>query len=242
MRRYGPVFPEPLDIETFAATRAEPEAKALPDPGETVLAASLGSREEAMAALAVCQRLRPLLTRAIPWYSVQTLCEMAEAYCDVGEVNAARAALLERGIDTIVDMDASVDAGLPQAPGSVLYVYHPILDEDLPNLVKIEARNQADGLVAAAVEHAARLLTGELVGSAVGTLRRRAVGARGSPARPGRSPAPCADPRSSVPAAVDRCREAVDRLARGQGRVALRPVVHQDREDPLAAGRRGSDP
>ena len=48
-------------------------------------------------------------------------------------------ALLERGIDTIVDMDASVDAGLPQAPGSVLYVYHPILDEDLPNLVKIEA-------------------------------------------------------------------------------------------------------
>ena len=48
-------------------------------------------------------------------------------------------ALSERGIDTIVDMDASVDTGLPQAPGSVLYVYHPILDEDLPNLVKIEA-------------------------------------------------------------------------------------------------------
>ena len=48
-------------------------------------------------------------------------------------------ALFERGIDTIVDMDASVDAGLPQAPGSVLYVYHPILDQDLPNLVKIEA-------------------------------------------------------------------------------------------------------
>ena len=48
-------------------------------------------------------------------------------------------ALLERGIDTIVDMDASVDAGLPQTPGSILYVYHPILDDDLPNLVKIEA-------------------------------------------------------------------------------------------------------
>ena len=47
--------------------------------------------------------------------------------------------LVERGIDTIVDMDATVDAGLPQAPGSVLYIYHPILDEDLPNLVKIEA-------------------------------------------------------------------------------------------------------
>jgi protein-tyrosine phosphatase len=48
-------------------------------------------------------------------------------------------ALRERGIDTIVDMDATVDSGLPQAPGSILYVYHPILDEDLPNLAKIEA-------------------------------------------------------------------------------------------------------
>jgi protein-tyrosine phosphatase len=48
-------------------------------------------------------------------------------------------ALADRGIDTIVDMDASVDAGLPQTPNSVLYVYHPILDEDLPNLAKIEA-------------------------------------------------------------------------------------------------------
>ena len=46
----------------------------------------------------------------------------------------------ERGIDTIVDMDAAVDtAGLPQVPNSILYVYHPILDEDLPNLAKIEA-------------------------------------------------------------------------------------------------------
>jgi protein-tyrosine phosphatase len=48
-------------------------------------------------------------------------------------------ALLERGIDTVVDMDATVDAGLPQAPGSILYVYHPILDDDLPDLAKIDA-------------------------------------------------------------------------------------------------------
>ena len=52
-------------------------------------------RRGCIVALAVCQRLRPLLTRAIPWYSVQTLLEMAEAYCDLGEVNAARAALLD---------------------------------------------------------------------------------------------------------------------------------------------------
>lgn len=55
-----------------------------------------------------------------------------------GEIEDWRA-LAERGIDTIVDMDASVDAGLPETPNSVLYVYHPILDEDLPNLAKIDA-------------------------------------------------------------------------------------------------------
>ena len=48
-------------------------------------------------------------------------------------------ALADRGIDSIVDMDASVDAGLPQVPNSILYVYHPILDQDLPNLAKIDA-------------------------------------------------------------------------------------------------------
>ena len=48
-------------------------------------------------------------------------------------------ALRERGIDTIVDMDGDVDAGLPAAPNAILYVYHPILDDDLPDLTKIEA-------------------------------------------------------------------------------------------------------
>ena len=48
-------------------------------------------------------------------------------------------ALASLGIDTIVDMDASVDAGLPQAPGEILYIYHPILDQELPDLVKIDA-------------------------------------------------------------------------------------------------------
>jgi protein-tyrosine phosphatase len=48
-------------------------------------------------------------------------------------------ALRERGIDTIVDMDGTVDPGIPEAPNAILYVYHPILDEDLPDLTKIEA-------------------------------------------------------------------------------------------------------
>ena len=42
-------------------------------------------------------------------------------------------------IDVVVDMDGGVDAGLPQGPDAIFYVYHPIRDEDLPNLAKIEA-------------------------------------------------------------------------------------------------------
>ncbi len=44
-----------------------------------------------------------------------------------------------RGIDTIVDMDRDVDPGLPEAPNSILYVYFPILDQELPDLPKLEA-------------------------------------------------------------------------------------------------------
>jgi protein-tyrosine phosphatase len=42
-------------------------------------------------------------------------------------------------INVVVDMDGGVDAGLPEGPDAIFYVYHPILDEDLPNLGKIEA-------------------------------------------------------------------------------------------------------
>ena len=48
-------------------------------------------------------------------------------------------ALRERGIDTFVDMDGEVDAGIPASPHALLYVYYPILDDDLPDLPKIEA-------------------------------------------------------------------------------------------------------
>jgi protein-tyrosine phosphatase len=61
-------------------------------------------------------------------------------------------ALRERGIDTIVDMDGDVDDGVPDSPNAVLYVYYPILDEDLPDLTKIEALGRlVAGLVS--VEH-----------------------------------------------------------------------------------------
>jgi protein-tyrosine phosphatase len=47
--------------------------------------------------------------------------------------------VLGRGVDTIVDLDGYVDAGLPEIPNRLLYVYYPILDEDLPCLRKLEA-------------------------------------------------------------------------------------------------------
>jgi protein-tyrosine phosphatase len=45
----------------------------------------------------------------------------------------------ERGVDAIVDMDGDVDPGLPEMPNRILYVYFPILDEELPDLRKLDA-------------------------------------------------------------------------------------------------------
>ena len=45
----------------------------------------------------------------------------------------------QRKIDTIVDMDGGIDAGVPEAPNGVLYVYFPIFDEELPCCDKLEA-------------------------------------------------------------------------------------------------------
>jgi protein-tyrosine phosphatase len=57
--------------------------------------------------------------------------------------------VLARGIDTVVDVDGYIDAGLPEIPNRILYVYYPILDEDLPCLRKLDAIGR---LVAGLVE------------------------------------------------------------------------------------------
>jgi len=54
---------------------------------------------------------------------------------DIEDWSAVRAL----GIDTIVDMDGYIDPGVPEAPNAILYVYHPILDEELPDLARLEA-------------------------------------------------------------------------------------------------------
>ena len=42
-------------------------------------------------------------------------------------------------IDTVIDLDGALDGGVPTAPNHLLYVYFPILDQDLPNLAKLHA-------------------------------------------------------------------------------------------------------
>jgi hypothetical protein len=51
---------------------------------------------------------------------------------DWGEVKRRR-------VDTIVDMDGDVDPGVPEAPNQILYLYFPILDDELPCLPKLHA-------------------------------------------------------------------------------------------------------
>ena len=43
----------------------------------------------------------------------------------------------QRGIDTVIDLEGGLDVGVPTAPNECLYVYFPILDEQLPNLNKL---------------------------------------------------------------------------------------------------------
>ena len=47
--------------------------------------------------------------------------------------------LSEHQVDTIIDLDADIDEGVPTVPNQCLYIYFPIFDEDLPNLDKLNA-------------------------------------------------------------------------------------------------------
>src|SRR5580692_10622543 len=47
--------------------------------------------------------------------------------------------LMDHHVDTVIDMDGDVDSGVPTVPNQCLYIYFPILDEDLPDLHKLHA-------------------------------------------------------------------------------------------------------
>jgi protein-tyrosine phosphatase len=43
------------------------------------------------------------------------------------------------GIQTVIDLEGDVDHGLSTRPGHMLYIYHPIFDEHLPDLPPFHA-------------------------------------------------------------------------------------------------------
>jgi hypothetical protein len=49
------------------------------------------------------------------------------------------ATLAEHQIDVVIDMEGGLDQGIPTLPGSYLYVYFPIYDEELPDPARLEA-------------------------------------------------------------------------------------------------------
>ena len=42
-------------------------------------------------------------------------------------------------IDVVIDLDGGLDQCIPNAPGSCLYVYFPIYDEELPDAARLDA-------------------------------------------------------------------------------------------------------
>ena len=42
-------------------------------------------------------------------------------------------------VDTVIDLEGELDIGVPTVPDQCLYIYFPILDEELPNLDKLHA-------------------------------------------------------------------------------------------------------
>jgi len=47
--------------------------------------------------------------------------------------------ILDRGIDTVIDLEGGVDHGVPEVAGKFLYIYLPIQDEELPDLDRLHA-------------------------------------------------------------------------------------------------------
>ena len=43
------------------------------------------------------------------------------------------------GIEVIIDLEGTLDAGVSTRPGHMLYIYHHIYDEELPDLVRLHA-------------------------------------------------------------------------------------------------------
>jgi len=49
------------------------------------------------------------------------------------------AALAAHQIDVVIDLEGGLDQCIPTLPGSCLYIYFPIYDEELPDRVRLDA-------------------------------------------------------------------------------------------------------
>src|SRR5262245_3081 len=47
--------------------------------------------------------------------------------------------ILDRGIDTVIDLEGGVDHGVPELFNQFLYIYLPIQDDELPDLDRLHA-------------------------------------------------------------------------------------------------------
>jgi len=47
--------------------------------------------------------------------------------------------LAAHGIDAVIDLEGGLDDCIPTKPGSCLYIYFPIFDEDLPDAARLDA-------------------------------------------------------------------------------------------------------
>ena len=47
--------------------------------------------------------------------------------------------LKHHGISAVIDLDGDLDEGVPTVPNHMLYIYFPIYDDELPDLVKLHA-------------------------------------------------------------------------------------------------------
>src|SRR5437763_13457082 len=47
--------------------------------------------------------------------------------------------VLDRGINTVIDLEGGVDHGVPEVANKFLYIYLPIADGDLPDLDRLHA-------------------------------------------------------------------------------------------------------
>jgi protein-tyrosine phosphatase len=57
----------------------------------------------------------------------------------ISPVIADWAPVHELGIEVIIDLEGTLDAGVSTRPGHILYIYHHIFDEELPDLARLHA-------------------------------------------------------------------------------------------------------